>query len=434
MRPSVVCAVIMVLPITMSVALAAGKNTKVPVPKAREVVTSELQGSNAAAPLPTLQEARKQPIAKQLQIANAALNEPRQDLRNPDLGFSLLISAAPKNREAVRLLAKGIVNNDYSFGANIGKVMNLLAKEAMRGSSSCVIAWARIQQRGVDVPRNDALAYKWYRWAAVVGNLRGIEETSLALLEGRGVDRDVNAAIALLDRLQPERRAGRYIETASVLMQSVDADATARSEKLLLSAIDLAPQRALSAATKLSDSRFSAVAREKAQAIIAAAPKSGPISEQGKIARNLWNSNEPEDIQKGVAMFADAAKAGDDKAIPFLVKALSRSGVPATMHEGILQVLEPYADKGNLDAIRAVSDAYFVGRGKSPSPEKAAAYRQLAATQGDSEAQYLLGLMYAQATGVTKDIGQAKYWLTRSADGGYLLARSALISLDGMAR
>jgi TPR repeat protein len=266
------------------------------------------------------------------------------------------------------------------------------------------------------------------------GQPRGIEETSLALLEGRGVTRDVNEAIALLDKLQPARRGARYVETAALLMQSADPDATVRTEKLLLAAIDLAPERSLSAATKLSDSRFSAAAREKAQAIIAAAPKGGPISEDGKIARAFWNSNDPAEIRKGVDMFAEAARAGDEKAVPFLAKALNRSGVPAAMHERILQILEPYADRGDMEAIRAVSEAYFVGRGTSRSFEKAAAYRKLAAKQGDSEAQYLLGLMYAQATGVVKDIGQAKYWLTQSADGGYLLARSALISLDGMAR
>ena len=184
MKPSVIFTLITVLPIATSAAFAAGKGVNVPAPAARAAMTSGPQGANVAAPLPSLEAARKLPIARQLEVAAAALNEPRRELRNPDLGFSLLISVAPRNREAVRLLAKGIVNNDYSFGPNVGKVMNLLAKEAMRGSSSCIIAWARIQQRGVDVPKNDALAYKWYRWAAVVGNLRGIEETSLALLEG----------------------------------------------------------------------------------------------------------------------------------------------------------------------------------------------------------------------------------------------------------
>ncbi|MDZ7926999.1 MAG: tetratricopeptide repeat protein [Agrobacterium sp.] len=433
MKVSVILTLIAVLPIATTVAYAAGKGI-VPVPTARATITDSPRALPAKR-LPSLEVAKKLPVARQLEIATAALNEARRDLRDPELGFALLISAAPRSREAVRLLAKGIVNNDYLFGANTGKVMNLLANEAIRGSSSCVVAWARMHQLGIDVPKNDALAYKWYRWAALVGNLRGIEETSLALLEGRGITRDVNEAIALLDKLKPARRGARYVETASLLMQSADADATPRAEKLLLSAIDLAPQQSLSAATKLSDSRFSVAAREKAQAIIAAAPtKGGPISEEGKIARALWNSNDPAEIRKGVDMFVQNAQAGDEKAVPFLAKALNRSGVPAAMHDRILQILEPYADRGEMEAIRAVSEAYFVGRGTSRSFEKAAAYRKLAATQGDSEAQYLLGLMYAQATGVVKDIGQAKYWLTQSADGGYLLARSALISLDGMAR
>lgn len=93
MKLSVIFTLITVLPIATSVALAAGKGS-VPVPKARATITVSPQALPATR-LPSLEAAKKLPVARQPEIAAAALNESRRDLRNPDLGFSLLISAAP---------------------------------------------------------------------------------------------------------------------------------------------------------------------------------------------------------------------------------------------------------------------------------------------------------------------------------------------------
>ena len=59
----------------------------------------------------------------------------------------------------------------------------------------------------------------------------------------------------------------------------------------------------------------------------------------------------------------------------------------------------------------AVSSVYAV------TPAEVAAYRK-AAEQGDAQAQFNLGLCYANGDGVQKDLTQAVFWLRKAADQG----------------
>lgn len=49
-----------------------------------------------------------------------------------------------------------------------------------------------------------------------------------------------------------------------------------------------------------------------------------------------------------------------------------------------------------------------------------------AAAQGDAEAQYRLGLLYAAGDGVPKDVVQAIRWLRKAVDQGYVEAQRKL--------
>ena len=54
---------------------------------------------------------------------------------------------------------------------------------------------------------------------------------------------------------------------------------------------------------------------------------------------------------------------------------------------------------------------YFSGRGMSPDPAEAAKWFRRAADQGHVSAQYALGLMYKEGTGLAKDLVRAYMWL-----------------------
>ncbi|MHB0954594.1 MAG: tetratricopeptide repeat protein [Allorhizobium sp.] len=397
-----------------------------PVPQPPLPTSPQAKGQVEIQGRPALEAAKKLPVTKRIEIASAILSDRQRTPNDLDYAFALILSGVPRNREAVRLLAKGILGNEYRFGDKVPLVLKALATEGMRGSSSCVVAWGRIHDLGLDVPQNKTLAYSWYRWGALVGNLRGIEETASALLDREGTFEE---AALLLERLPPERRARTYIRIASTLADRNSAGDLARSEMMLLTAMDMAPQARVLAAVKLGGGHYSETARAKALAVLDDASKEGNAAAQKIFARSLWNSSNPRDIEKAVDLFRSVAASGDAEAVGYLAKAMTRSGLSSHVQNSLLPVLQAHADHGDLDAIKAVAEAYFLGHGASVSLEKAAHYRRLAAEKGDTEAQYLLGMMYLQASGVEHNVEMARSWFSRAADGGYLLAKSALLSL-----
>lgn len=58
--------------------------------------------------------------------------------------------------------------------------------------------------------------------------------------------------------------------------------------------------------------------------------------------------------------------------------------------------------------------------------EEAAAWYRKAAEQGDADAQYNLGNLYAQGQGVAQDDAQAVAWYRKAANQGYAKAQSNL--------
>ncbi|MDH5478723.1 MAG: sel1 repeat family protein, partial [Nitrospinota bacterium] len=57
---------------------------------------------------------------------------------------------------------------------------------------------------------------------------------------------------------------------------------------------------------------------------------------------------------------------------------------------------------------------------------KAGQWFRKAAEQGDPEAQESLGLLYAEGSGVKKDLAEAEKWLRKAADLGNENARANL--------
>jgi TPR repeat protein len=66
---------------------------------------------------------------------------------------------------------------------------------------------------------------------------------------------------------------------------------------------------------------------------------------------------------------------------------------------------------------------YYFGRGVPQDFAQAVRWTRPPATAGVSEAQYLLGLMYANGQGLPRDESQAFSWFLRSAEQGYAYAQ-----------
>ena len=75
--------------------------------------------------------------------------------------------------------------------------------------------------------------------------------------------------------------------------------------------------------------------------------------------------------------------------------------------------LEVLAVKGSAMAQRVLGKRYAMGvRGLTQDMEKAVFWLQKAADRGDGEAQYMLGVIYSQGTGIPQDWVQAHMWFS----------------------
>ncbi|OWV84547.1 tetratricopeptide repeat protein [Rhizobium sp. R693] len=378
---------------------------------------------------PEVDAAVKLPLPKRLLIATAALTAPDRRLRDPNYGFALLL-AGPTSRDATRLLAKGVLMNDYVFGERTPAVLRSLAAEAMRGCKSCVAAYGLIQYAGLDVPQNDAVAYKWYRWAAVVGNAKGIEATSLALAEGRGTRKNLPEAKKWAARLEPARRAKLYTEIAKRIVLSKTPEDVAASSELLLQSMALNPLDAGRPAKQLLNLDYPQSTQDEAMAAIRAQGRAADPNALKIMAQVLWKRDGPEAVNEAISIFQTLAERGNADAIDYLSKALARSDVDKSRKDLIVASLQSAAASGYVSASKVLGNAYYYGTGVTASLEAAQTYRESAAKQNDPEAQYLLGMMMLQSTDKPQDEVTGRQWLEKSAAGGYPLARAALEKLS----
>jgi len=86
--------------------------------------------------------------------------------------------------------------------------------------------------------------------------------------------------------------------------------------------------------------------------------------------------------------------------------------------------LQKIADQGDSNAEYKLGLVYDVGVGARQDLAKAALWYQRAADQGHVAAQFNLGLMYATGRGVPQDLVQAHMWLNLAAAGSQAAARA----------
>ena len=83
------------------------------------------------------------------------------------------------------------------------------------------------------------------------------------------------------------------------------------------------------------------------------------------------------------------------------------------------------ADQGDAEAQFNLGIAYANGQGVLKDEAEAVRWFRLAAEQGDAMAQFNLGIMYANGQGVLKDDAEAVKWFRLAAEQGYAQRSSA---------
>jgi uncharacterized protein len=91
----------------------------------------------------------------------------------------------------------------------------------------------------------------------------------------------------------------------------------------------------------------------------------------------------------------------------------------------------PLAQQGNAQAQYSLGVIYAIGQGVPLDYKEAIKWYRLAADQAYAGAQYNLGVMYANGLGVPQEYKEAVKWYRLAADQGYA---SALFNLGGMYR
>lgn len=89
----------------------------------------------------------------------------------------------------------------------------------------------------------------------------------------------------------------------------------------------------------------------------------------------------------------------------------------------------PLAKQGNSAAQYSIGLLYEQGKGVKKDSQRALQYFQLASAQNLPVAQYYLGMKYFAGLGVKKDIHKARRLLTRAAESDYLMAQFQLANI-----
>ena len=91
-----------------------------------------------------------------------------------------------------------------------------------------------------------------------------------------------------------------------------------------------------------------------------------------------------------------------------------------------LPSLRQAAERGDPNAQFELGVRYAEGKGVAPDDKEAARWILKAAEQGHLEAQFNLGLMYADGNGVPLDESKAVEWLRKAAQKGSAQAQQIL--------
>jgi TPR repeat protein len=95
------------------------------------------------------------------------------------------------------------------------------------------------------------------------------------------------------------------------------------------------------------------------------------------------------------------------------------------------KLFKPLAEKGNALAQYQIALMHRMGLGLTKDQKEAKKWSRLAAKQGNSDAQLMLGSLYAKAEGgESADVVNAYMWYEASAKEGNTEAKKELVSLE----
>ena len=94
----------------------------------------------------------------------------------------------------------------------------------------------------------------------------------------------------------------------------------------------------------------------------------------------------------------------------------ARGAIANRRSKDALDLLQPAAEQGDVEAQLFLANLYLSGTGVEPDPALARTWYEAAARTGNRDALFNLGAIYDKAIGVQRDPAEALKWFTRAAD------------------
>ena len=145
-------------------------------------------------------------------------------------------------------------------------------------------------------------------------------------------------------------------------------------------------------------------------------------------------------FEEAINYYKKAEKSGHAKAKAGYIKAekeqqnilsqtnlrKAKNAIDEHRFEEAVRLLQDPASQGNSEAQFLLGTCYYNGEGIKKDPDEAAKWFRKSAEQGDIDAQYKLGLCYLTGAGVAFREDEAIYWLQKAAEQGHPKAQIAL--------
>lgn len=336
-------------------------------------------------------EASRPPLTPQPSLT------PANDVREEVLALAKLELAGDdedKRREAEALLYELIEQGSARAAFILGthrtedspaEAFKLLGQAAEGESHGAMVNLGLLYQKGRGAPKDLAQARHWFQRAAEGGQPLGMLYLGRQLLNGKGGPRDAAEGVRWL------REAATRDEAGALLVLGECAE---RGQGLTK---DLA----------------------HAEELYEEALRKGHPSSALRLGLLLQAKENPRDRDRAMKLFADAARAGQQRAYFLYAEALmQRQALPRDAAEALLWFRKG-AEAGHLPSQARLGALYLDGaRGVRADPAQGVALLEQAAAQGDPAAMFHLGRARLNGLGTAKDVKAGLNLTKRAAEGG----------------
>lgn len=375
------------------------------------------------------------------------------------LAQELLKAGTPGSAErAVRLLsgvaARGdawatmLLANLYRQGEVVDEdgamVVTLLAPLAEANNAGALTGLGELYLNGArNTPKDVPLAAEYFERAADTGDAWGMFQLASLLINGEGVERDVDRAVALLEEVSKGGDPWVLITLGDLYAKGL----VEPPEKAIPYFEEAAATGNTAALTRLAQayqSGLGAVAADQAKAreYWEEAVAKGDSFASINLAQLLLGDGDKASVDRAVGLLDAGAARGEAWPATILADLLVRGDKVPQDAKRAVALLRPLADEGNPAARVALSDIYAKGAGDvATDPVRAFALIEAAYEQGEAQAVSRLGFMLVRGQGVKQDVLRGLDVLEKAVadttdpwlaiDVGALLANGEAVPVDG---